>query len=198
MAGGNFTTQNKVRPGAYVNFQAEVSTGTSDAVGGVVTLPLEIDFGPSGVIAVSAETDLTAFGYGLGDKPLQPIREALKNANTVLLFRIGGGSAATGTGTGLTVTAKYAGERGNAIHVVIETQANGSIKVDTVLAGKIVDTQSVAEGADLKDNQLVAFKSTTALTDGTIQLADGTIQLAGGANATGTGADYAAYFEAIQ
>lgn len=191
MAGGNFTTQNKVRPGAYVNFQAEVSTGTSDAVGGVVTLPLEVDFGPAGVVAISAETDLTAFGYGLGDKPLQPLREALKNANTVLLFRIGGGSAASGTGTGLTATAKYAGERGNAIHVVVETQANGATKVDTVLAGKIVDSQQVAKGADLKENQLVTFEATDPLTDGTIQLA-------GGANATGTGADYAAYFEAIQ
>lgn len=191
MAGGNFTTQNKVRPGAYVNFKAEVSTGTSDAVGGVVTLPLEVDFGPSGVVAVSAETDLTAFGYGLGDKALQPLREALKNANTVLVFRIGGGSEATGTGQGLTVTAKYAGERGNAIHVVIETQANGATKVDTVLAGKIVDSQQVAKGADLKDNQLVKFEATDPLTDGTIQLS-------GGANATGTGADYAAYFEAIQ
>lgn len=201
MAGGNFTTQNKVRPGAYVNFKAEVSTGTSDSVGGVVTLPLEVDFGPSGVVAVSAETDLTAFGYGLGDKALQPLREALKNANTVLLFRIGGGSEASGTGQGLTATAKYAGERGNAIHVVIETQANGAIKVDTVLDGKIVDSQQVAKGADLKDNQLVTFEASEAseaLTDGTIQLADGTIQLAGGANATGTGADYAAYFEAIQ
>lgn len=191
MAGGNFTTQNKVRPGAYINFQAEVSTGISDAVGGVVTLPLEIDFGPSGVVAVSAETDLTAFGYGLGDKALQPLREALKNANTVLLFRIGGGSEASGTGQGLTATAKYAGERGNAIHVVIETQANGATKVDTVLAGKIVDSQQVAKGADLKENQLVTFEATDPLTDGTIQLA-------GGANATGTGADYAAYFEAIQ
>ena len=191
MAGGNFTTQNKVRPGAYINFQAEVSTGTSDAVGGVVTLPLEVDFGPSGVVAISAETDLTAFGYGLGDKPLQPLREVLKNANTVLVFRIGGGSEATGTGQGLTATAKYAGERGNAIHVVIETQANGATKVDTVLAGKIVDSQNVASGADLKDNQLVTFTATEALTDGTIQLS-------GGANSTGTGADYAAYFEAIQ
>lgn len=191
MAGGNFTTQNKVRPGAYVNFKAEVSTGTSDAVGGVVTLPLEVDFGPSGVVAVSAETDLTAFGYGLGDKALQPLREALKNANTVLVFRIGGGSEASGTGQGLTATAKYAGERGNAIHVVIEKQANGATKVDTVLAGKIVDSQQVAKGADLKENQLVTFEATDPLTDGTIQLA-------GGANATGTGADYAAYFEAIQ
>ena len=193
MAGGNFTTQNKVRPGAYVNFKAEVSTGTSDAVGGVVTLPLEVDFGPSGVVAVSAETDLTAFGYGLGDKALQPLSEALKNANTVLLFRIGGGggSKATGTGKGLTATAKYAGERGNAIHVVIEKQANESIKVDTVLAGKLVDSQQVARGADLKENQLVTFEAVDPLTDGTIQLA-------GGANATGTGADYAAYFEAIQ
>lgn len=197
MAGGNFTTQNKVRPGAYVNFQAEVSTGTSDAVGGVVTLPLEVDFGPSGVVAVSAETDLTAFGYGLGDKPLQPLSEALKNANTVLAFRIGGGSAATGTGTGLTATAKYPGKRGNDIHVVVETQTNGAIKVDTVLAGKIVDSQQVTNGADLKDNQLVTFEASEA-SEASKALADGTIQLAGGANATGTGADYAAYFEAIQ
>ncbi|MEY8370123.1 phage tail sheath family protein [Aerococcaceae bacterium 50-4] len=191
MAGGNFTTQNKVRPGAYVNFKAEVSTGTSDAVGGVVTLPLEINFGPSGVIPVSAETDLTAFGYGLGDKVMQPLREALKNANTVLVFRIGGGSAASGNGQGLTATAKYGGERGNDIHVVIETQANGLTKVDTILAGRVVDSQNVAKGTDLKANQLVTFEASETLTNGTIQLT-------GGSNATGTGADYAAYFEAIQ
>lgn len=191
MAGGTFTSQNKVRPGAYINFKAEVSTGTSDAVSGTVALPLAVDFGPAGVTAINAGTSLLPFGHGLADKIMQPLREALKNASEVLVFRIGGGAKATGTSNGLTVNAKYAGSRGNDISVIVKNLVAGGVQVDTILAGQVVDSQVVATAEALVDNALVTFT-------GSPEVTDGTITLEGGTNTTGTGADYADFFEAIQ
>lgn len=190
MAGGTWTTQNKVRPGAYTNSKAGASAGTSDTTSGVVTIPLELDFGPAGVTSITASTDLSQFGYRLSDEPLKPVREALKNAREVLVFRIGGGSVATGTKEGLTATAKYPGERGNDIAVDITNHPNGTIKVDTAVEGRLIDSQIVTNGKDLLDNTVVAFEATGELTDGTIQLE-------GGVTTSGTGADYSDYFEAL-
>lgn len=191
MAGGTFTSQNKVRPGAYINFKAEVSTGTSDAVSGTVALPLAVDFGPAGVTAINAGTSLLPFGHGLGDKIMQPLREALKNASEVLVFRIGDGAKATGTSNGLTVNAKYPGTRGNDISVVVKNLATGGAQVDTILAGQVVDSQVVATAEALIENDLVTFT-------GSPEVTDGTITLSGGTDTTGTGADYADFFDAIQ
>ena len=45
IGGGTFTVQNKVLPGAYINF---VSAGTNAKMGsrGVAALPLELNWGP--------------------------------------------------------------------------------------------------------------------------------------------------------
>lgn len=191
MAGGTFTSQNKVRPGAYINFKAEVSTGSSEAVAGTVALPLAVDFGPAGVTAVNSGTNLLQFGHTLGDAQMLPLREALKNASEVLVFRIGGGAKATGTSNGLTVDAKYPGARGNDIAVVVKKLTTGGVQVDTILDGQVVDSQVVATAGALVDNDLVTFT-------GSPEVTDGTITLEGGTNTTGTGADYADFFEAIQ
>lgn len=191
MAGGTFTSQNKVRPGAYINFKAEVSTGSSEAVAGTVALPLAVDFGPAGVTAVNSGTNLLQFGHTLGDAQMLPLREALKNASEVLVFRVGGGAKATGTSNGLTVDAKYPGARGNDIAVVVKTLTTGGVQVDTTLAGQVVDSQVVATAEALVDNDLVTFT-------GSPEVTDGTITLEGGTDTTGTGADYADFFEAIQ
>lgn len=191
MAGGTFTSQNKVRPGAYINFKAEVSTGSSEAVAGTVALPLAVDFGPAGVTAVNSGTNLLQFGHTLGDAQMLPLREALKNASEVLVFRIGGGAKATGTSNGLTVDAKYPGARGNDIAVVVKKLTTGGVQVDTTLAGQVVDSQVVATAEALVDNDLVTFT-------GSPEATDGTIALEGGTNTTGTGADYADFFDAIQ
>jgi len=191
MAGGTLTSRNKVRPGAYINFKAEVSTGSSEAVAGTVALPLAVDFGPAGVTAVNSGTNLLQFGHTLGDAQMLPLREALKNASEVLVFRIGGGAKATGTTIGLTVDAKYPGARGNDIAIVVKTLTTGGVQVDTILDGQVVDSQVVATAEDLIENDLVTFI-------GSPEVTDGTITLSGGTDTTGTGADYADFFEAIQ
>lgn len=49
-----------------------------------------------------------------------PVREALKRAGTLLLYRLNEGVKAAVTNNGLQVTAKYGGVRGNDLSIVIE------------------------------------------------------------------------------
>ena len=68
MAGGTWTTQNKVRPGAYINVRSNGGIGAAESISGVTALPLVLDFGPEEeVVTITAASDLTAFGYDLND-----------------------------------------------------------------------------------------------------------------------------------
>lgn len=194
MAGGTWKTQNKVRPGAYVNVVSKDTDVNVASVNGVTTLPLAIDFGPEGkVVEVNVNTDLTMFGYELSDKPMLLVREALKRAAKVLVYRVGSGGKATRTEGSLSVTAKYGGARGNAISLVSKEVVDneGTFTVQTFLDGKLVDTQSVQNIEEMKENALVTFAGTGNMTAFSIKLAGG----------SSTGAqvnDYKAYFNAIQ
>ncbi|HCA71377.1 MAG TPA: phage tail protein, partial [Ruminococcaceae bacterium] len=56
LGGGTFTAQDKVLPGAYINFvsAAQASTMLSDR--GIVAMPLQLDWGPDGeVFSVTAD-----------------------------------------------------------------------------------------------------------------------------------------------
>ena len=108
IGGGTFTEQNKILPGAYINF---VSAGRAAQLGsrGVVALPLELNWGPENkVFAVSAEdfnrTAIDVFGYDPTDPSLLLVREALKRAKTLLAYRVNsGGQKASATVGGMTV-----------------------------------------------------------------------------------------------
>lgn len=194
MAGGIWTAQDKVRPGAYINVQGNVKVGTSSAVSGIMTLPLPLKFGPVGeVLELDATSDLTVLGNTLSDPEMLLLREAFKRARKVLLYRVGGGNKATKTEGQLTVTAQYPGTRGNAISVVVTANANldSAFNVVTYLDGVAVDTQTVKKIEELQANKLVTFSGTGALTKATIALE-------GGSDTDAQANDYAKYFEAIQ
>lgn len=194
MAGGTWKTQNKVRPGAYVNVVSKDTDVNVASVNGVTTLPLAIDFGPEGkVVEVNVNTDLTMFGYELSDKPMLLVREALKRAAKVLVYRVGSGGKATQTEGSLSVTAKYGGARGNAISLVSKEVVDneGTFTVQTFLDGKLVDTQSVQNIEEMKENALVTFTGTGKMTAFSIKLA-------GGSSTEAQVNDYKAYFNAIQ
>ena len=102
IGGGNFTVQNKVLPGAYINF---VSLGSITKAGtrGVAALPLELNWGPENkVFSIYAEdfnkTALNVFGYDPTAADILLVREALKRARTLLIYRVNsGGTKATAT-----------------------------------------------------------------------------------------------------
>ena len=173
IGGGTFTVQNKILPGAYINF---VSLGSVVKMGtrGVAALPLELNWGPENkVFSIYAEdfnkTALNVFGYDPTAADILLVREALKRARTLLIYRVNsGGTKATATVGGMTVTAAYGGTRGNAISVAILTNADDATNVDVVtyLAGMVMDSQTVAKStgsANLKANDFVTFGTAASL-----------------------------------
>nr|DAZ18270.1 MAG TPA: tail sheath protein [Caudoviricetes sp.] len=194
MAGGTWTTQNKVRPGAYINVRSSGGLGPADSVSGVTALPIALDFGPEGeVVTVTSSSDLTAFGYDLTDPQLLLLREALKQAATVLVYRVGSGGRAAATEGDLSITALYGGTRGNAISVVSKENVNvtDAYDVETYLAGRLVDRQTAKTIEELSANRVVNFVGSGELTAFSVVLENGS-------NTPATANDYMTFFSKIQ
>jgi len=202
IGGGTFTVQNKILPGAYINF---VSAGRAAQLGsrGVVALPLELNWGPENkVFDVTAEdfnrTAIDVFGYDPTDASLLLVREALKRAKTLLAYRVNsGGQKASATVGGMAVTAKWGGTRGNDLKVAILTNADDATKVDVVtyLGTMEVDRQTVpadSGSANLKDNNFVTFGEAETLTP------TSATALTGGSNGTVDGTAYSDFLNAIE
>lgn len=196
MPGGQWTVQNKVRPGVYINFKSEAQALGTLGERGIVSLPLPLSWGPAKqVIAVEAGADtFEALGYPITAPQLLLVREALKRARTLLLYRLNAGTLASATVGGLTVTAKYGGVRGNDISVVIQTNIDDPDMSDvkTLVAGQEVDSQTVATLDELQVNAWVNFSGS-----GEITPTAGT-PLTGGADGTVVAQDYLDYLAAIE
>ncbi|WP_340034037.1 phage tail sheath family protein [Paenibacillus sp. FSL H3-0302] len=196
MAGGTWTTQNKVRPGVYVN--VETSGGALGTVGsrGITSLALTLPWGAAKVITpiIAGEDTFKALGYDITAPELLLVREALKRARTVLLYKLNDGTKSTVTVGTLVATARYGGIRGNALKVVVQTNIDDSSKFDvkTLLDNAVVDTQVVANIAGLIPNDWIVWSGTGTLT------ANAGAPLIGGANGTVTNADHTAYLAALE
>ena len=202
IGGGTFTVQNKILPGAYINF---VSMGTNAKMGsrGVAALPLELNWGPDDKVFTMTATDFNAtslkvFGYDPTDANILLVREALKRAKSLLIYRVnGGGTKASATVGGMTVTAKYGGTHGNDIMVAVITNVDDATKVDVVtyLDGVVMDSQTVAKSggaASLVANDFVTFGTAATLTAATATA------LTGGTNATVNAAKHTAALNAFE
>ncbi|WP_273483611.1 phage tail sheath family protein [Desulforamulus ruminis] len=196
MAGGTWTTQNKVRPGVYINFASEPQAlGTVGDRGGV-SLALSLPWGaPKEIITIQAGEELREIlGYDITAPELLLVREALKRAKTLLLYRLNAGTQAAATHEGLTVTAKYGGVRGNDIAIVIQENIDDNAKFDvrTLVDGTEVDLQTVGSMAELTANAWVTFSGTGTLTE------IASLPLTGGANGTVTNQDHTDYLAAVE
>ncbi|RAK21141.1 tail sheath protein [Anoxybacillus vitaminiphilus] len=187
MAGGTWKTQNKIRPGAYINFETNSLNTTVPDANEVVAIPLKLDWGETRKFV--KVTPNTKFKEVLGKdlSSIVPVREAFKATGQVLIFNLNSeGTKATATGGGLTATAKYAGLDGNKISVVVTVNLDGTATVKTYFDGAVVDTQTVADIAELQPNAFVAFS-------GQLPISDVTLTLAGGTTGTTTNDAYAEF-----
>lgn len=196
MAAGTWVAQNKERPGVYVNYEGEGQSVGTLGERGTVTMPLSLSWGPSKqVITVEAGANTqSVLGYSITAPEMLPIREALKRASKLELWRLNAGTQATGTdGANLTATANYGGVRGNDISVVVQENVDDDTQFDviTYLGGVERDSQTAPDVDSLQANDLVTFS-------GTGTLAAATFTLAGGTDGTTTNQDYADYLEAIE
>ena len=196
MAGGTWTSQNKVRPGVYVNFASEPKSLGTVGDRGIVTLALALPWAAAKeIITIQAGEKLQdRLGYDITAPELLLVREALKRAKTLLLYRLNVGTKATANHTGLTVTALHGGVRGNDITIIIQRNMDDETEFDvrTLVNGVEVDLQTVGNIAGLKANSWVTFSGTGALEE-TVAL-----PLTGGANGTVTNQDHTDYLAAVE
>ena len=196
LGGGTFTVQNKVLPGAYINFVSLATATATLSDRGYATMPLELDWGIEGEVFEVTNADfqknsMKIFGYDYTNEKLKGLRDLFKNITTLFAYRLNGdGVKASNT----FATAKYAGTRGNDIKIQIQVNVddNSLFDVNTYLGTVMVDSQTVAKAADLVANDYVTFKSSAELssTAGT--------PLEGGTNSEVTGTNHQAYLDKIE
>jgi len=200
LGGGTFLTQNKILPGAYINFVSVANASATLSDRGIATIPLEMNWGPENEVMTVELADFIKnsqkiFGYAYTADELKPMREIFKHAKTVYFFRLN----ASGTKAACTYcTAKYPGTRGNDIRVVITENENSTenaklYDVATYLKTTKVDLQEgVSDMSGLKDNDYVEW-----ITTATIALT-ATTPLTNGANGTVDDSAYQTYLDRME
>ncbi|MDR6883793.1 phage tail sheath family protein [Bacillus sp. 3255] len=195
MAGGTWSSQNKIRPGNYFNF---ATSGTLGGLGarGIVSMALALSWGPAKqILTINAGDNIKSLlGYDITDPKMLLVREALKRSKTLLLYRLADGTKGTVTAGNLTATAKYSGLRGNDLSIVVQANVDDVSKFDvrTLLGYEEVDKQTVATVAGLVANDWVVWTGSGALT----QTAGS--KLTGGADGSVINGDHTSYLSAIE
>lgn len=191
--GGIFKQENKVRTGPYYRFTG--GRGERDLLGtfGVAALPLPLDWGAADtLLSIDADSSTLEFmqKFGRAKVDLLPIRECLKQALTLHVYRVnadGAKAALDMTPQPVIATAKYTGVRGDdvAVQITEDIDNPGTYVVTTYVDAMEQYRQSgVVNGEDIQANDWVDFSGA-----GPITAAAGG-QLTGGTNGTATVNDY--------
>lgn len=192
---GTYSSETKIRPGAYTNVKSNSLDVNMSASRGIVAIPLVLDWGKvNEVIEIDSTSNLKPiFGYDITDSQMLLIRETLKNAKKLLVYRLNSGLKASKTVDGFTITAKYEGTRGNDITVrILANVDTEDFTVETFLGDSKVDSQNGTKVSDLISNEYVEFSGTEDLT------ANAGIKLEGGTNQTVSGSNYTTFLEKIE
>lgn len=187
-----WTTQNKVLPGAYINFISVASADAKLSERGYATMPLELDWGPDGeIFTVTADDFKTRafniFGYDYLNEKLKGLRDLFMYAQTLYAYRLNSGDKATCT----YADAKYSGTRGNDLKVVITKNVDDQAKFDVTdyLGTTKINAQTVASATELKDDDFIIWKK-----DATLAVTAST-SLSGGTNGTINTQAYQTYLD---
>ncbi len=167
LGGGTFTVQNKVLPGAYINFISAASANAALSDRGIAAMPLELDWGIDGEIFEVTSGDfqkksLEIFGYDYNHEKMKGLRDLFLNARTLYAYKL--------TSNGVKASNSYAeavccGIRGNALMTVIRQNADNTslFDVKTLFDGKEIDSQTVASAGELLDNKFVKWNKEAEL-----------------------------------
>jgi len=198
LGGGTWLTQNKVLPGAYINFVSAALSSSALSDRGIATMPLELNWGQdSSVFEISAsdfqKNSFKILGYAYDDSHLKGLRDLFcTGLKKLYAYKLtSGGVKATCTYG----TAKWCGTRGNDLKIVITVNADDSSKWDVTsyLGTTKIDEQiGLASSANLVDCDFIVYDKTATLaaTAGT--------PLSGGTNGTVSGTSYSNYLAAIE
>lgn len=196
LGGGGFTAQDKGLPGAYINFVSAASASAALSDRGIVTMPLELDWGREReMFGVSSgefrECCMELFGYPYTHEKMKGLRDLFLNAQTLYCYRLNGNGAKA---SNQYAEARYGGVRGNDLKIIIQANADDSAMFDvkTMLGASVVDEQKVAGAGGLADNKYVKWKAGAELEP------TAAAPLEGGTNGEVEGEAYQAYLDAAE
>ena len=170
LGGGNFAAHNEALPGTYINFiQAQrADVGMSER--GVVTMAMELDWGPVGDVIECTRDDfakrcMALFGYENSHDKMRPLREAFKNARKCYVYRLGNKETANYAACSV-AQAIYPGICGDKISFEIKHDPDKGKNISTYYDGKLVDHQYLKSGDwNVKNNEYIAFFDTMLFVD---------------------------------
>ena len=206
-AGGTWTVQNKVRPGAYINFVSVPSALGTIGKRGTVAVGMPMTWGPQGKLihltgdellngASLAKVGVTA----MDTEASLPYRVALAGCFNALLYRTDvGGEAATATiADTLAVSAKYPGSTGNDITVLTlkDKPAVGSYTVQVLVRGLQKESFVVNKISELADIESAFVEFDVKNAEATIPETAG-VALTGGTNGTVNKEQYATFWSLL-
>ena len=209
--GGTWLAQNKILPGAYINFSSVSKASATLSDRGIAAAPFELDWGAPGVLRLIEQGEFQKesfelFGHGYTDDEMLPLREIFLHATKVYCYRLDASGAVKASCD--FADAKYVGTRGNDIRIVVEADADVSSGyiVKTMVGSKVIDEQKVTDFAKLKDNDWVDFKAGCVLgtkpsesgDDSTVYVPAGTYPLTGGENGAVNGEAHQNFLDAIE
>lgn len=162
-AGGTWTVQNKVRPGAYINFVSVPKAVGSLGERGTVAVGMPMTWGPANELIhltgdeLLSGASLAKVGVTATDTEASlPYRVALSGCYNAWLFRTDSGgekASANIVAETLTVAAKYAGTTGNSLTVVTvkDKPAVGQFTIQILFNNLLQESFIVSDIKELKE-----------------------------------------------
>lgn len=199
MAGGTFDKSiGKIRPGTYINFESSRQEVLSGSDRGTVVIPLiGHSYGPEKeFITLSAQSPDAAvdkLGFSVyDDNPsMLLIREAMKNAMTVIVYIPKSGTKASVTSGEFTATAKYGGSRGNSISFSVTSNPVSGFDITVFLNNSKVEIFEKVSSVDEFSSKYIDFTGTE------IQPLAG-VSLEGGTDGKAENADITAFLDDME
>lgn len=178
--GGTWTSQNKILPGAYINFLTNAPLSITPGDRGIVVLLQEMSVGAAGEMYTITATDQRQYPAGATTADKLLVSEALKGAKTVIAYNLGTAHQATAINAALeklktvvfnTLAYPYDGETYNANKATIQTwleamRDDEGVKLQGILANHTADSEAVinvtqgvklADGTELTAAQCAAW-----------------------------------------
>jgi len=180
--GGTWTSQNKILPGAYINFLTNAPLSITPGERGIVVILQEMSVGMTGKTYRISATDQSEWPAGVTAKDKLLANEALKGAQTVLVYNLGSSShtaddvngalEALRTETFNVLCYPYHDEQGtydtikDDIRTWVEAMRdNEGVKIQAVLANYPAGSEAiinVTQGVKLADGTVLTHAQTTA------------------------------------
>ena len=177
--GGTWTSQNKILPGAYINFLTNAPLSITVGDRGIVALLQEVSNGIKGKIYRITALDQSEWPEGVTAADKLLANEALKGAQTVLVYNLGQNHIADDVQEALenlqtenfnVLCYPYDGEDYNSNKATIKTwieamRDNEGVKIQGVLANHAADSEAiinVTQGVKLSDETELSAAQTTA------------------------------------